>query len=210
LPLNNYRLTGSWRVLGRIDEVYEVLSTPVDFPRWWPAAFRDVLEIQPGDEHGIDRVDRFESRGWLPVFVRWHTSVEDATPPAFLDIKAWGDIDGRGEWRLVQNGAWTDLTYDWRLRLHKPVLRFLSPLLRPALAASLRSAMDRGEESLRLELARRNAANAVERAGLPSPPVQGEAPVLPLVLAGAGVAAALIWSRRRRPSPRSTVALRPR
>ena len=50
-----------------------------------------------------------------------------------------------------------DVTYDWRLRAEKPLLRSLSFLLKPLFEANHRWAMAQGEESLRLELARRRA-----------------------------------------------------
>jgi hypothetical protein len=62
-----------------------------------------------------------------------------------------------------------DVTYDWRLRAEKPLLRHLSLVLRALFEANHRWAMARGEESLRLELARRNAAEH-ERHLVPPPP----------------------------------------
>jgi hypothetical protein len=81
------------------------------------------------------------------------------------------------------------VTYDWVVRAEKPLLRALSPLFRPLLAANHRWAMRKGEESLALELARRRAATPAERASIPAPPP----PVSPspLVLIGAGAALGL-------------------
>jgi hypothetical protein len=61
------------------------------------------------------------------------------------------------------------VTYDWQLRAEKPLLRWLSFLLRPVFDANHRWAMARGEESLRLELLRRNAS-VQERSQMPLPP----------------------------------------
>ena len=57
-----------------------------------------------------------------------------------------------------------DITYDWRLRAEKPLLRNLSFLLKPLFEANHRWAMAQGEESLKLELARRRAASDAMRA----------------------------------------------
>ena len=45
----------------------------------------------------------------------------------------------------------------WRRRADKPLLAALSFLMKPLFAANQRWAMARGEESLKLELARRRA-----------------------------------------------------
>lgn len=62
------------------------------------------------------------------------------------------------------------ITYDWRIRADKPLLRYLSFAMRPIFAANHRWAMAKGEESLRLELAQRRAATPEARALVPAPP----------------------------------------
>jgi hypothetical protein len=63
-----------------------------------------------------------------------------------------------------------DITYDWRIRAEKPILRTLSFLLKPILSANHRWAMACGEESLVLELARRRAVSEAVRTRVPAPP----------------------------------------
>jgi hypothetical protein len=63
------------------------------------------------------------------------------------------------------------VTYDWRIVAEKGLLRRLSFVMRPLFGANHRWAMARGEESLRLELARRHAGDdPVARASVPPPP----------------------------------------
>ena len=84
--------------------------------------------------------------------------------PARLTLVASGDFDGRGVWTFEQDGAFVDATYDWRLSAEKPLLRNLSFLLKPIFEANHRWAMAQGEESLKLELARRRATSDAARA----------------------------------------------
>lgn len=77
--------------------------------------------------------------------------------PRRLGIRAGGDFQGEGRWSLTQDGAYTDITYHWSIEANKPLLRYLSFLLRPVFAANHRWAMARGEESLKRELASRRA-----------------------------------------------------
>ena len=63
-----------------------------------------------------------------------------------------------------------EVTYDWRVRARKPLLRSLSWLLKPLFAANHRWAMARGAESLALELRRGRARTEAERGAVPDPP----------------------------------------
>jgi hypothetical protein len=60
--------------------------------------------------------------------------------------------------------------YDWQVEARKPVLRALTWLLRPIFTANHNWAMRMGEQSLRLELARRRAVTAEQRSRIPPPP----------------------------------------
>jgi hypothetical protein len=77
---------------------------------------------------------------------------------------------GRGVWTISPAAEGAEVVYDWRIRAEKPLLRSLSFLLKPLFSANHEWAMARGEESLRLELARRRAASEEERARIPAPP----------------------------------------
>jgi hypothetical protein len=79
--------------------------------------------------------------------------------PRRFRLEAWGDFEGGGIWTFVPDGPFTDITYDWRIRADKPLLRDLSFLFRPLFSANHRWATARGEESLRRELALRGKAH---------------------------------------------------
>jgi hypothetical protein len=113
---------------------------------------------------------KLHTRGWLPYTLRWQSEVVESRYPNGFSLIATGDFDGRGEWTFVQDGPYVDMTYDWRLRAEKPLLRNLSFLLRPLFEANHRWAMARGEESLKIELARRRAGSKAARAAIPAPP----------------------------------------
>ena len=80
--------------------------------------------------------------------------------PTGFALEAWGDFTGRGVWRFDQDGDWVNITYDWSILANKPLLRRFSLLFKPIFSANHHWAMAKGEESLRLELARRQARSA--------------------------------------------------
>lgn len=166
---SDYHFVTRWRVPGTVEEVADVLADAEGLARWWPSVYLEVEELKPGDEDGIGKEVALHTKGWLPYTLRWRFRVTESNYPHGFALEAWGDFVGRGEWTLAQDGEWVDVVYDWRVQAEKPLLRRLSFLLRPLFAANHHWAMARGEESLRLELARR-AAPEEERPLLPRPP----------------------------------------
>lgn len=190
MAANDYHLRGRWRVLGSVEEVYDVISRTDDLPRWWPAMFLETLPIPSGDEDAA-RVTRVESRGWLPYVHRWHAAIEEADEPGGLAIQVWGDFKGRIAWRFAQADARVDVTVEWDVEARKPVERYVSVVLKPLFAASLAWALSKGEESLRLELARRHADERQRRL-LAAPPAAAHFPIR-LALTAAGLIGVLAW-----------------
>ena len=197
-----HRLLTHWRIFGTAREIADVLGRTMELPRWWPSVYLDAEEIEKGGEGGIGRRVRLRTKGWLPYTLDWELRVTRSRHPFGFSIEANGDLAGTGVWTFEPVGAWTVVTYDWRVRAEKPLLRALSPFLFPVLAANHRWAMRRGEESLRLELERLRAATPADRARVPPPPAPSSA--APLMLAGvaAGVLTFVlgraVFGRRRR------------
>jgi hypothetical protein len=162
---NKYHFITNWRVEGTTEEVYEILSKPKGLERWWPSVYLEVQELEPGDEHGVGKVVKLLTKGWLPYTLRWQFRVTEACKPHGFKLEAWGDFNGRGIWTFAQQGAQVNITYDWEIHADKPILRYFSWLLKPIFSANHRWAMAKGEASLKLELKRRSLpekANLIE------------------------------------------------
>lgn len=197
-----YALLTRWRVEGTCGEIADVLGDPLALPRWWPSVYLQVDELCPPDATGLGRRVRLHTKGWLPYTLTWTSELTGSRYPYGFGLVASGDFDGRGVWTFAQDGAHVDITYDWRLSAEKPLLRRLSFLLKPIFEANHRWAMAQGEESLKLELARRRATSDAARATIPPPPgpiTYAAAALLGgAVAAGAGLAYLMLRSRRRR------------
>lgn len=162
---SEYHFVTIWRVPGSAREVADILGDAAALPRWWPSVYLDVTEVRQGVTDGSGRAADLLTKGWLPYTLHWRiTTVEPVTEKGFA-ISASGDFVGTGLWTFIEEGPEVEITYDWRVSVEKPLLRRLTPLLRPVFAANHRWAMARGEESLKLELRRRRAFR-----GVPDPP----------------------------------------
>ncbi len=182
MATNDYHFITTWRVKSTIEEVSEIIGDPRGLVRWWPSVYLDVKVLEEGDQRGLGRVVSLYTKGWLPYTLRWDFRVTEVQPNGFT-LVAWGDFDGRGIWTFEQDDEWVNVTYDWKIKAEKPLLRYFSFVMKPIFAANHRWAMAKGEESLKLELARRHTANQEELALIPAPPRPTTSSPVPLLLA---------------------------
>jgi hypothetical protein len=165
---SDYQFFTEWRVAGTIEEVKDVLGDAASLPRWWPSVYLDVDQREEGGPGGVGRVVDLHTKGWLPYTLRWTLRITEPLTDAGFALEATGDLEGTGRWTFTQDGPEVAITYDWRIQATKPLLRRLAWLMKPAFAANHRWAMQKGEESLRLELRRRRGGTGT--AEVPPPP----------------------------------------
>ena len=158
---NEYHFITHWRVQSTCEEVFDTLKDAPDLVRWWPDVYLKVDEIEAGDEDGVGKVVQLHTKGWLPYTLRWSFRVTEVNHPTGFALEAWGDFDGTGVWTFEGDGEWVNITYDWRIRADKPILRYLSFLLKPIFSANHHWAMNKGYERLQVELARRQATQSM-------------------------------------------------
>lgn len=167
---NDYHFITRWRFKSTPQEITEIISDARDLTRWWPSVYLDARVLEPGDERGVGSVIDLYTKGWLPYTLRWRFRVSESRAPFGLTLEANGDFVGRGIWTFEADGEWVNITYDWKIRAEKPLLRTFSPLMKPIFSANHHWAMRQGETSLNLELQRRHTATAEARAAVPAPP----------------------------------------
>lgn len=170
MPTSDYHFIDRWRVEGDVKEVADILEDAMSLPRWWGSVYFDVRELEPGGEHGIGKVIRLRAGGWLPYTLSINFRTTESRYPNGFSMEATGDLEGTGVWTFAQDGKFVEVTYDWTIRANKPVVQKLSFLLKPIFRSNHNWTMNRGEESLRLELLRRRARTKEELKLLPPPP----------------------------------------
>jgi Polyketide cyclase / dehydrase and lipid transport len=175
---NAYHFTTTWRIPATPAEITAILGDAPALARWWPSVYLRVEELQPGDANGLGKVVRLWTKGWLPYTLRWQFTVTESDPPTGFRLDADGDFVGVGIWTLTEvaaadatGGPVTTVTYDWTVMAEKGVLKTLSFIMKPIFSANHHWAMRRGDESLRLEIARRHAVDLPSvRDAIPDPP----------------------------------------
>src|SRR3954470_12869991 len=149
MPSNDYIFITHWRVESTCEEVSRVLEDPLGLTGWWPTVYLQVVELRPPRRDGIGRRVRARTKGWLPYTLQWEFEVTESRHPYGFTIVAHGDFEGRGIWKFEQDGGFVNITYDWRLRAKKPLIRSLSFLLKPIFEWNHRWAMAQGEKGLK-------------------------------------------------------------
>ena len=178
MAANDYHFITTWRIAATPEEITAVLGDAPDLARWWPSVYLTVSQVAPGDDLGVGKVVDLWTKGYLPYTLRWRFTVTESEPPTGFKLEATGDFVGRGIWTLRgeagpddPGGPLTTVVYDWLVIAEKGVLKNLSVIMKPIFKSNHHWAMARGEESLKLELARRHAAtDPTIRSALPKPP----------------------------------------
>ncbi len=157
-----YEFVTEWTVEGTLGEVNSVLKDVEAFPRWWRPVYLSSRITDPGEPDGVGRQVEFLTRGFLPYVLRWQLRVIESREPYGFTFCASGDLIGVGAWELRPDGSGVKLRLDWKVRVHKAVVKMLSFLLRPLISKNHAWAMAKGQRGLQAEIIRqREAAAAV-------------------------------------------------
>lgn len=178
MAANEYHFITTWSIAATPDEISSVLGDAAGLARRWPSVYLDVQILEQGDARGVGTTVNLYTKGFLPYTLRWQFTVTASDPPHGFRLEATGDFVGRGIWTLTPEagsdapgGPSTRVTYDWLVMADKGILKALSVVMKPIFSANHHWAMARGEESLRLELARRHAsADPTVLAAIPPAP----------------------------------------
>jgi quercetin dioxygenase-like cupin family protein/uncharacterized protein YndB with AHSA1/START domain len=144
---NEYVFVDEWDVQAPADAVFRALSDARTYPQWWRPVYVSVDSDGPGVV-GHSSTQRFKGR--LPYRLSTRSTTIRHEPPILHEIDVTGDLRGRGTWTLsrLPGGAGTHVRFDWRVFADRPLLRVLTPVLRPAFRANHAWAIARAQEGL--------------------------------------------------------------
>jgi polyketide cyclase/dehydrase/lipid transport protein len=155
-----YQFVDTWFVPeSSPEEVYDVIGDQVSYPRWWGRVFLSVT----GDE-GPPRPGKKVSivaKGFLPYKLHFDSETVEAERPKRIRMVLAGDFGGGGEWTFESAEGGTRAQLDWRPSVSKPLVKHLTPLLRPLFRKNHFWTMDRGQEQIGLEVRRRREEPSV-------------------------------------------------
>lgn len=149
-----YVFVDEWDVGAPIEAVHATLADARTYPDWWRPVYIDVDAEGPA-ELGSESRQHFKGR--LPYELRTRSRIVRLEPPRLIEAEVDGDLRGRGRWTLTAAGDATHVRFDWHVHADRPLLRALTPALRPLLRWNHAWAIARARDGLE-PYARRAAA----------------------------------------------------
>jgi len=156
MPLNTYIFRDDWRFPFPPYVVWPHIVTATEYPAWWGRVYAEVRPLNEIPPDQVGSTMAVTARGRLPYRIRFTGTVTRVEPPFRLGLVATGDLTGEGLWELNEIADGTDIVFHWTVRADKPLIRLLSPILRPLFAWNHRWTMQVGEAALRARLADRS------------------------------------------------------
>jgi quercetin dioxygenase-like cupin family protein/uncharacterized protein YndB with AHSA1/START domain len=140
-----YRLIDEWDVAAPIESVFGALSDGRTYPEWWKPVY---ISVESDGENRVGHTAAQRFKGRLPYRLTTRTTTTRHEPPHVLEADVTGDLRGRGTWTLTPQPAGTHVRFDWVVFADRPLLRVLTPILRPAFRANHAWAIARARDGL--------------------------------------------------------------
>jgi uncharacterized protein YndB with AHSA1/START domain len=123
-----YVFVDEWDVDAPQEAVFQALADARTYPTWWTPIYRAV------DADGPPRVgcaSRQKFKANLPYTLSTVSTIVRLDAPREFEVEVVGDLRGHGVWTLSPADGKVHVRFDWRVHADRPLLRTLTPLLRP-------------------------------------------------------------------------------
>jgi hypothetical protein len=162
-----HRFASRWHVAGDTAEVFDLLANPAGFPEWWGSVHAAARVLEDGRPDGVGRAVELVSGARLPRLLRVRATMAAVNRPHACALELRGDLEGEAAWHLRRDGPYVIADLDCRVRAVGTLAGWRLAALAAIARAEFRWAMRQGRLGLLLELRRRHAVTAHERAMIP-------------------------------------------
>jgi uncharacterized protein YndB with AHSA1/START domain len=123
-----YVFLDEWDVDAPQERVFDALADARTYPEWWTPIYRQVESDGPP---AVGRESRQKFKANLPYTLSTVSTITRLERPDEFEVEVDGDLRGRGVWTLTQPEGKVHVRFDWRVFADRPLLRMLTPVLRP-------------------------------------------------------------------------------
>lgn len=152
MPLNSYVFQEHWIIPAQRSAVYRVLSDGKLLPEWWRGVYLESTPLN-GSEVRVGARSRAVLRGALPYRVRCELEATELVQDEVVEVAAHGEFEGCWRATLSDVPEGTRVDINWSVSAQKPIIRYLSPVMKPLFAWNHNWAKKRGETGLTAYLA---------------------------------------------------------
>jgi uncharacterized protein YndB with AHSA1/START domain len=142
---SEYLFIDEWDLDAPQERVFDALADARTYPEWWVPTYKEV-EADGPPEPG--RVSRQRFKGKLPYTLETTSRLVRMDRPHEFETAVEGDLRGRGVWTLTPRDGKVHVRFDWRVFADRPLLRYLTPLLRPVFRWNHNVAIGQAMENL--------------------------------------------------------------
>jgi len=140
-----YVFIDEWEVRAPREAVFTAVADGSTYPEWWGDVYISVKTDGPPE---LGRVSEAHFKGRLPYTLRTRSEIVRYEPPEVVAVDVVGDLSGQGVWTLSERGGAVHVHFDWRVMADRPLLRYLTPVLRPMFRFNHNWAIQRAIEGL--------------------------------------------------------------
>ncbi len=141
-----YVFVDEWDVAAPAEAVFGALADARTYPDWWQPVYETVEAEGPP---AVGQVSRQHFKGRLPYHLDTSSKVVRLEPPHVVAGDVEGDLRGSGVWTVTPSGeGTTHVRFDWTVYADKPLLKALTPVLRPLFRWNHNWAIERAKEGL--------------------------------------------------------------
>lgn len=124
-----FRFATTWELNAPLPAVWDAIQNSAQWPQWWRGVL-SVEDLEPGDAHGIGKVQRFVWKSRLPYAVRFTMRVCSVDYQSRIEGVANGEVEGIGVWRFTMHGNNTIVRYQWEVRTIPLWVNLIAPFAR--------------------------------------------------------------------------------
>lgn len=140
-----YVFVDEWDVAAPPEAVFDLIADARTYPSWWRPVY---IDVESEGEPALGTASTQHFKGRLPYHLRTRSTITVYDRPHRIGANVVGDLSGRGLWTLTPKNGGTHVRFDWSVLADKPVLRLLTPVLRPAFRWNHAWAIARAKEGL--------------------------------------------------------------
>ena len=137
---SEYVFVDEWDVDAPQEVVYDAVADARTYPQWWRPVYLSV--------EGDATITRHHFKGRLPYTLKMRAEMVDQDRPNRFEVRVDGDLRGKGIWTFTPRDGRTHVRWDWIVFADRPLLRYLTPVLRPLFRWNHNWAVARAREGL--------------------------------------------------------------
>lgn len=142
---SEYVFVDEWDVEAPLEAVFDAVADARTYPDWWRPVY---LTVEGEDPPAVGTVTRHRFKGRLPYTLNMRAEMVALDRLHSFDVEVDGDLRGHGRWTFAPRNGGTHVRWDWQVYADRPLLRYLTPLLRPLFRWNHKWAVKRAMEGL--------------------------------------------------------------